>query len=464
METKPDDTKGNAPSFEYLALVLGGLDEFVSQKIREELSGDNSVCNIQVISPAPGNFPNTQDGVRLGNAGVGQLILQTNAAPSKVLGLRCVQAVYGLVLVEPQLYISDLSAKDGGASPQVLDRFEQLLLESSRWDQALDLWQKCMVFHGKEDSPAKRASGNLTFRGSAVRDGKHGFKSPDLAGTIGAAVGQRFSSWKVNLSEYDVEVVTLMWQTHAVVGLSLDPFGGPTKSKLAPEKRAPMNQFGRNTTLRPSTAHVLTLLAEVQPGDVVLDTMCGVGTIPVEVAVMHPSAYSLGGEIEMKCVPEIQSNLRSFAQHPTWARRIGGDGCLWDASNLPLRDHTIDCIIVDMPFGVACGSTKKNKKMYPRIFKNFARILRPNGRAVLLVYQSKLVLSLIDNGLWHKKVLYPVNIGGLVVTVFVLQRTQVPLADVYKNFVKKSKKSFSHSKDCTKVEKIKAPLIKKPKT
>ncbi len=34
------------------------------------------------------------------------------------------------------------------------------------------------------------------------------------------------------------------------------------------------------STLRPSTAYMLLQLAQLKPGDIVLDSMCGVGTIP----------------------------------------------------------------------------------------------------------------------------------------------------------------------------------------
>lgn len=53
--------------------------------------------------------------------------------------------------------------------------------------------------------------------------------------------------------------------------------------------------FGR-TSLRPTTAYCLLRHACIQPGDVVVDTCAGSGTIPIEGAIMHPRSLFLAGD------------------------------------------------------------------------------------------------------------------------------------------------------------------------
>ena len=43
-------------------------------------------------------------------------------------------------------------------------------------------------------------------------------------------------------------------------------------------------------------------LAQIQPGDVVMDPMCGGGSIPIEAALTYPKAFHLGGDSHDKAV------------------------------------------------------------------------------------------------------------------------------------------------------------------
>ena len=58
-------------------------------------------------------------------------------------------------------------------------------------------------------------------------------------------------------------------------------------SNLPREPRPLLPHVRPDSMLRPSTAHLMMLLANVQVGDLVIDPMCGGGTIPVESMVMY---------------------------------------------------------------------------------------------------------------------------------------------------------------------------------
>ncbi|RHZ03579.1 hypothetical protein DYB26_005482, partial [Aphanomyces astaci] len=221
-----------------------------------------------------------------------------------------------------------------------------LVERASTWSAALALWKD--VHHdppppsSKEDAP----SSALRFRGSCVRDGKHAYSSEAIAGAVGTAVLNLHPKWTVSLSDFDVEVVALVMHSHN--SKTINYRGG----RLAPEARH-LSSLQYISTLRPSTAYLMLQLAKCQPGDVVLDCMCGVGTLPA-------------------------------------------------CANLPLRAACVDRILVDMPFGIRCGNSVNNSKLYPKAIAEMARVLRLHGIAVDAVQ---------------------VNIGGLGVGVFVLQKT-----------------------------------------
>ncbi|CAI5459495.1 unnamed protein product [Closterium sp. Yama58-4] len=139
------------------------------------------------------------------------------------------------------------------------------------------------------------------------------------------------------------------------------------------------------TSLKPSTAFALLQLADIHPGHIVLDPMCGCGTLPLEAADWLKSRVSaFGGDKDTGAVDAAATNnialrtaaansiaLRTAAANSSTlgmaaangdvARKSQGGhvaGCdwlVWDATALPLRTGCVDRVLCDMPFGVRCG-------------------------------------------------------------------------------------------------------------
>lgn len=78
--------------------------------------------------------------------------------------------------------------------------------------------------------------------------------------------------------------------------------------------------------------------------------MCGVGTIPFLGASWFPDVFLLGGEVDDNAIDHLQRNGRSMRQPVAGpARATGAAGaCSWDAQCLPLRDSSVDAMVVDM--------------------------------------------------------------------------------------------------------------------
>lgn len=78
--------------------------------------------------------------------------------------------------------------------------------------------------------------------------------------------------------------------------------------------------------------------------------MCGVGTIPFLGAEWFPDTLLMGGEVDVVAMGHVQQNLQSLRQQsgPKPPRPVGAAACAWDAQSLPLRDGTVDAMVVDM--------------------------------------------------------------------------------------------------------------------
>ena len=83
-------------------------------------------------------------------------------------------------------------------------------------------------------------------------------------------------------------------------------------------------------------------LANVQPGDLVCDPMCGGGSIPIEGAISYKQGFYFAGDMHEKAVERTRDNLKTFDS------KIPSDGIQWDVTNIPLRDSCLDVLITDL--------------------------------------------------------------------------------------------------------------------
>lgn len=192
-----------------------------------------------------------------------------------------------------------------------------------------------------------------------MRDGRHKYRSVDVAGCIGEGVLARFPHWPVSLTAFDMEVVCILFHNFMVAGVSLaDPARVKFKSRLANEDRGALalDDVAYVSTLRPSTTFLLFLLADYAVGDVFLDAMCGVGTIPIGCAEFALNrVFALGGELDAVPVAKAGQNARARPRHV---------GVLqWDSTRLPLRSGVVDKVLIDMPFGMRCGNHRLNNRV-----------------------------------------------------------------------------------------------------
>uniref|UniRef100_A0A8C0SRU3 THUMP domain-containing protein n=1 Tax=Canis lupus familiaris TaxID=9615 RepID=A0A8C0SRU3_CANLF len=116
----------------------------------------------------------------------------------------------------------------------------------------------------------------LKFRVTCNRAGeKHCFSSNEAARDFGGAI-QDYFKWKADMTNFDVEVLLNIHDKEIVVGIAL------TEESL---HRRNITHFGP-TTLRSTLAYGMLRLCAPQPTDIIVDPMCGTGTIPIEQSVL----------------------------------------------------------------------------------------------------------------------------------------------------------------------------------
>ena len=225
----------------------------------------------------------------------------------------------------------------------------------------------------------------MKYRLSCVRSNSEAYQYTRLqflSNVVDFIVPEKFEkAWKVDLTNYDLEVVVLLHPHALAVGITLRPykqlrvkaFAGGSIPLDTSRPHLSRDILSNTIRLRPSTAQILLHLAKLEPGDVVLDPCSGAGTIPMEVLLGKTSAVGLGGEIAL--TPDgLGSLAATYSQlaHATKRQKDKSDGsCVdqmaWDSTLMPLRDACVDVCVSDLPFGQQvsrCSQVMPNKCMW----------------------------------------------------------------------------------------------------
>jgi SAM-dependent methyltransferase len=183
---------------------------------------------------------------------------------------------------------------------------------------------------------------------------------PDVARVLGWT--NEPSNWTVNLTEtgagWIAEIGPLYW----------------TK------------RFGRLERLpwstNPVVAEVVVRLAKIRPENRVLDPFCGSGTLLLAAHRQARPAELIGSD---KTSSSIELARRNGLVQLSTTR----------AENIEQPDRSIDRVIANLPFGKRVGSHHDNLRLYPAAIAEIARVLTPDGRAVLLTEDKRLLKDTI---------------------------------------------------------------------
>src|SRR5262249_32421243 len=154
------------------------------------------------------------------------------------------------------------------------------------------------------------------------------------------------------------------------------------------------------------------------PGMVVLDPMCGAGTIlaeQVELARRRGAGWVTiwGGDIERSSLLAATANLKRLS--PDLLAQ-------WDARRLPLADASVDRIICNPPCGRQLGDPDDIGPLYQQAVREWNRVLKPGGRAVLLVGDPEPLLNAVRGVGWGARKQYRVRVLGLLALISVWQK------------------------------------------
>jgi tRNA (guanine6-N2)-methyltransferase len=317
------------------AMVQPGLEEIAGEEIARTLGGE------------------------VKKTGRGIVVFRVPAIDEGLLHLRTTEDVFLLAWGTDQL---TYRAED-------LDRLRRWTTREPDWPSLLRL------HHAVRPKP----KGKPTYHLVTQMEGHHGYLRRDARKALGEGLAGVFpASWRPAEENAAVEVWLSIDGATAVCGLRL--------SDRTMRHRTYKLEH-RPASLRPTIAAAMVRLAEARPGHVVLDPMCGAGTILAEHiaaarAVRGEHRTPLGGDLDFGAARAAAINLR----------RVGPAHVLrWDARRLPLADGCVDRVVSNPPFGKQLETPEAIGPLYRAMIPEYDRVLRGGGRAVLLTSEARIL-------------------------------------------------------------------------
>ena len=214
-----------------------------------------------------------------------------------------------------------------------------------------------------------------SFAVRAQRRGDHPFESPEVESRVGQAIVDSYERGErptVDLENPDLVVRVFVREELGIV--TVDTTGQRSlhrRQNRVVEHEAP---------IRPTMAATMYRLAAPRPGEVVVDPMCGCGTIPLEIAATELGyPVDIGRERAFRRfrIPEIEATENSMdlsgetlditivggdvdERAVTGARQNAGSGGLAGEISFAIADARTqwldaDVVVTDMPFGHRTG-------------------------------------------------------------------------------------------------------------
>jgi 23S rRNA G2445 N2-methylase RlmL len=128
-----------------------------------------------------------------------------------------------------------------------------------------------------------------------------------------------------------------------------------------------------------SIARVLVELVAAKKSDILVDLMCGSGTLVIEQLSFSPVKEIFAFDTSKNAIECAMTNSKGIKSKTPYSF-VEGDAC---ATELP--DQSVDTIVSNPPWGESIGKKQNIADLYRSLLKESARLLRKGGRMAIIV-------------------------------------------------------------------------------
>lgn len=363
------DTRGTgadqtAKVYDYYATTVGGLEQVVAADLERSLG---EIQSLQIER----------------DRRHGRLFFRYERSPKKLLELRSVDNLFALLTRIQNVTVGR------PALQQIADAVGRIDL------------QPAMNLHDKLHGDKEKA----TCRLICTVGGDHRFSTSDLYHAVRDVLAANGTGIEAEQSAYILHL-------QIKGGKALFGF------QLA-QTRLRNRDYRRESVpggLEATAAYCMALLAEIKPGDICLDPMCGGATLLIEAALCFHPGRLIGGDISPETLAAARTNDA--------AAETKIDLIKWNAGLLPLASASVDVLLCNLPFDKRVSYTEGDDTS---VLEELTRVIRPGGRAVLLTSGREAMESFLEYGRssFVCKRRLPLRLRGVEPSLYLLEKTPV---------------------------------------
>lgn len=170
--------------------------------------------------------------------------------------------------------------------------------------------------------------------------------------------------------------------------------------------------------IHPSLAYAMCRLARIDAESILLDPMCGGGTIPIIAHKYFNPKMVIASDKSGSAVDKTLINSKNAQINKQFM-------CFRsDIRHLKLGENSISRIITNMPFGIRVDSHKQNIQTYVDFYQKCVKIIQLNGLIVVLTQEKKLFSDLFDSqpSPFQKVAALQIESGGLKPFIYIYKK------------------------------------------
>jgi len=260
---------------------------------------------------------------------------------------------------------------------------------------------------------AEYVTPDTPFAVTAERLGEHEYTSMDIARVLGDVVitiveeihGRRPM---VNLRNPSVIVYAFAREKEMLVGISLT---GPWSMH-----RRGYRVYDHPAALKPTLASAMIYIAGTKDKQLIVDPMCGGGTIPIEAALIHEDAEIIGTDINPRHIHGAIENAITAGVYDKVTFKA------WDARKIHELISDADHMILNPPYGIRYGDPWSIRSTYEKFLESAQKALKDGGRITMITTEFSYVRKIVKKmryDIVHERTVYH---GNLYPHIMVLEK------------------------------------------
>jgi tRNA (guanine6-N2)-methyltransferase len=234
-------------------------------------------------------------------------------------------------------------------------------------------------------------SPGVSFGVRAERVGTgHSYTSMDIASISGESIVETLAEYgslvTVNLNSPSLSIATEVIDNVLYVLLRL--YGEDSLH------RRWYRIYEHPASLKPSIAYAMLVISGLREGEVLIDPVCGGGTIPIEAALYYENIGIICNDVSSRSIRMARANAK-MARVDSRIRFYN-----FEVSELSRREiGSVDRIVCNPPFGIRMGNPQKAKHVTEKIIEVSTDLLSKRGSLTLITpYRSFVKDKARENG------------------------------------------------------------------